>query len=291
MIYPWQQTLWQKFSQLQSAQTLPHAILLLGQPHTGKLHFAQTCARQLLSINPKNEALCDSPDGHPDQLYIESESDKLPIIKIDQIRQIRTFLSQTAQQGGYRIVVIQNAEQMNHAAANALLKILEEPGKNVLIFLLSAQSEQLLPTIRSRCQQWKIHVTYQQAQDFLNSHKGQLSMQQAWQLTAGQPLLLLLPDAQQHLIRKQVFLTACQQNQSPLTMAAQFKDFNLSILIDWLIEDSAQQISKAVSHLSSQQKHFDFLDKLYLAKAQLQKSISVNAQLFLESVLIEHHKL
>ncbi|MDG4870023.1 DNA polymerase III subunit delta', partial [Guyparkeria sp. 1SP6A2] len=73
-------------------------------------------------------------------------------IRIDPIREVNRFVSQTAQQGGYRVIVVSPAEAMNIAAANALLKSLEEPGEKTLFILLSDVPSRTLPTIRSRCQ-------------------------------------------------------------------------------------------------------------------------------------------
>ena len=72
-----------------------------------------------------------------------------PSIRVEQVREIAQFLSQSALAGTRKIVVVNDADQMNPAAANALLKTLEEPGSNNCIILISSQS--LLPTITSRC--------------------------------------------------------------------------------------------------------------------------------------------
>jgi DNA polymerase-3 subunit delta' len=72
-----------------------------------------------------------------------------PSIRVEQVREIAQFLSQSALAGTRKVVVVSDAHQMNPAAANALLKTLEEPGSNSCIILLSSQS--LLPTIISRC--------------------------------------------------------------------------------------------------------------------------------------------
>jgi DNA polymerase-3 subunit delta' len=71
---------------------------------------------------------------------------------VDQVRELIDHLHSTAQQGGYRVVIMTPAESLNTSSANALLKILEEPGRNTLLVLISHQPGQLMPTIRSRCQ-------------------------------------------------------------------------------------------------------------------------------------------
>ncbi|MCL2918700.1 DNA polymerase III subunit delta' [Shewanella litorisediminis] len=87
--------------------------------------------------------------NHPDFYPIKADGFQ---IKIDQIRELIGRLSTTAQQGGRRVAVIEAAERMNTASANALLKTLEEPGANTLIILHSNTPTRLLPTLQSRCQ-------------------------------------------------------------------------------------------------------------------------------------------
>ena len=87
--------------------------------------------------------------NHPDLYIIEPDGNQ---IKVDQIRQLCQALTQTAQQGGARVAIIVNAERLNLAAANALLKTLEEPGDDVVLILQTNTSAQLLATITSRCQ-------------------------------------------------------------------------------------------------------------------------------------------
>ena len=72
-------------------------------------------------------------------------------IRIDQIREIESFLNLTAYEGSYKVVILDGAELLNTAAANALLKTLEEPPVNVLLLLLTSNEDALLSTIKSRC--------------------------------------------------------------------------------------------------------------------------------------------
>jgi DNA polymerase-3 subunit delta' len=74
-------------------------------------------------------------------------------IKVDQVRGVVAFGQASAQQGGYRMVIVCPAEAMNTNAANSLLKTLEEPGANTLILLVTYAAATVLPTVRSRCQQ------------------------------------------------------------------------------------------------------------------------------------------
>lgn len=126
---------------------------------------------------------------HPDLLRIAPEEGKRQI-RIDTIRDVNRFVSQTAQQGGYRVIVISPAEAMNVAASNALLKSLEEPGDKTLFVLLADVPSRVLPTIRSRCQQWPLPSVA------LDDCLGWLTEQLAsddearfwWQVSGGLPL-------------------------------------------------------------------------------------------------------
>ncbi len=72
-------------------------------------------------------------------------------IRIDQVRELEAFLNLTPYEGACKVVIIDGAELLNTAAANALLKTLEEPPAESLLLLLTANEDALLPTIRSRC--------------------------------------------------------------------------------------------------------------------------------------------
>lgn len=87
--------------------------------------------------------------AHPDLRWLQPEDG---VIKVDAIREIVDFLVQTPQAAGRKIAVIEDADRMNPNAANALLKSLEEPPRESFIALSTSTPEQLLPTVRSRCQ-------------------------------------------------------------------------------------------------------------------------------------------
>jgi DNA polymerase-3 subunit delta' len=172
--YPWQMTMW---ARLQAERAhLPHALLLYGKSGTGKLDFARQLAQSLLCQSPAADGLpcrqCQActwfeQQGHPDFRLVsptagiepktdEEGGDRKPAkvskyIVIDQIRELTDFVSLTSHQAGLRIVAIAPAERMNAAAANALLKTLEEPPPNTLLLLVADQPGRLPATILSRC--------------------------------------------------------------------------------------------------------------------------------------------
>lgn len=79
------------------------------------------------------------------------------VISVDEVRRLKNFFSLSAAEGGRRVVIVDSADEMNPQAANALLKLLEEPPENTTLLLISHQPSRLLPTIRSRCRELRCH--------------------------------------------------------------------------------------------------------------------------------------
>src|SRR5690242_2071146 len=158
---------------LYEAGRLPHAVLLSGPRGIGKATLAFRFARFLLAqsadtfgqlnrdglaIGPENSVFRRvASGGHADLLTIERAYDprrrrlRSEII-VEDTREIAGFFRLTAAEEGWRIVIVDGAEEMNRNAANALLKILEEPPRHGLLLLVSHSPARLLPTVRSRCQ-------------------------------------------------------------------------------------------------------------------------------------------
>ena len=144
---------------LHSEGRLPHALLLHGMPGIGKASFARYFAQYLLCQSPQGDRVCgtckacelNAAGSHPD-LYILEPVEQGKQLKVDQVRALGEFIYNTAQQGGYRVVVLNPADAMNIASANALLKMLEEPGQETALLLVTSKMGQILPTIKSRCQ-------------------------------------------------------------------------------------------------------------------------------------------
>lgn len=153
------------------AGKLPHALLLAGPQGIGKATLAFHLARHLLR-HPSPESAPDelaksdaaSPlfrqiatGAHPAVLHLTRPmNDKTKsfktVVTVDEIRRVSRFLSMTSHDGGYRVVIVDPADDMNINAANALLKNLEEPPSRTLFILITHSIGRLLPTIRSRCQ-------------------------------------------------------------------------------------------------------------------------------------------
>ncbi len=144
---------------------LHHAWLLTGPRGTGKATLAWAMARWLLADSDSDDL--SVPADHPVARRIAALSEprlqavRRPVdpktariraeITVEEIRRLLSFFHLSAAEGGRRVAIIDAADEMNTAAANALLKLLEEPPKDVTLLLIAHQPARLLPTIRSRC--------------------------------------------------------------------------------------------------------------------------------------------
>lgn len=138
----------------------PHAVIFSGAEGIGKRLAAEICAASLLCENPSDGSPCGKCEGcrlvaartHPDFYVVEAEATKTTRnIKIGQIREMQSETALRPINSERRVVIIDGAELMNNAAANCLLKTIEEPPSQTIFILLTANRSSLLMTIRSRC--------------------------------------------------------------------------------------------------------------------------------------------
>ncbi|WP_343347497.1 DNA polymerase III subunit delta' [Sphingomicrobium sp. XHP0239] len=151
-------------------KTPHHAWLLAGPAGVGKATFATAAAARVLAEAsarpPEGEGLDLDPDhptarllaagSHPDFRRLERGMNKSGTalarnISVEQVRELAGLFAITPSMGEWRTVVIDSIDDMEASAANALLKMLEEPPAKTLFFLVSHAPGRLLPTIRSRC--------------------------------------------------------------------------------------------------------------------------------------------
>lgn len=169
---PWQQRVWDQAIAAIDAGRLAHGLLFCGPQDLGKRALAERLAQRLLC---EEADIVPSPCGrcracrlfaagtHPDyrlvSLVPNKEGTRLRSeIVIEQIRELTQALGLTAQYGRAQVVLIDPADAINHAAANALLKTLEEPRPGRYLWLLSTHPARLPATVRSRCQQLELRL-------------------------------------------------------------------------------------------------------------------------------------
>ena len=178
-IYPWHQNVWETLTT--RFPNIGHGLLFYGKKGCGKETFAEQFLAWVLCAKrqPKHLACgeCGScqwlkADTHPNYVHITTDEDNKKQnakIKIEKIRDLLPFVQQTVD--GWRVIIIEPAEALNTASANALLKTLEEPGDRVVIILLADHYLKLPATIRSRLQHFALdRINQQQAEQFLNQH-------------------------------------------------------------------------------------------------------------------------
>lgn len=166
------------FLDLYSAKKLHHAFLLVGQEGIGKATFAYRAARFLLSEAERGstddgffghtppetlEVAADSRtahlianDAHPDFVVLKRRYDAKTKkfrseIGVEDMRATLGLFEKTSAFGGWRVIIVDAADDLNASSGNALLKTLEEPPARAIFFLVAHQPQRLLPTIRSRC--------------------------------------------------------------------------------------------------------------------------------------------
>ncbi|KPK11383.1 MAG: hypothetical protein AMJ68_05965 [Acidithiobacillales bacterium SG8_45] len=153
---PWLNQTWSKLTR--QLERTPHALLFAGQPGLGKNRLAIEFAHLLLCMNPAGDAPCGNckscqlfaATNHPD-MKVVTPLEEGKAIGIDQIRELNRYLTLTPHTSARKVVLISPAEEMTTAAANSLLKQLEEPPLGSVLILISHHPHRLPATIRSRC--------------------------------------------------------------------------------------------------------------------------------------------
>ncbi|NPA72361.1 MAG: DNA polymerase III subunit delta' [Gammaproteobacteria bacterium] len=156
-LLPWLQAAWQQWQGL--SNRLGHAYLLSGPKGLGIEQFVSKAIAAALCLQPIEATACGQCKGchlltgqqHPDFYHLARLEDKKEIT-IDQVRQLLVKLTETAHQGGYKVIWVEGVEHLNQSAFNALLKTLEEPADKTLFLLTTHALGRLPATIKSRCQ-------------------------------------------------------------------------------------------------------------------------------------------
>lgn len=206
---PWQQRAYDGAVSWLDSGRMGHALLLCGPERLGKHSVAQALARHVLGCghDARARALFDA-GTHPDYSQIgfipTRDGTRLRTeIVIEQIRELSEKLALTPQYGTAKVVVVDPADAINHAACNALLKTLEEPQPGRYLWLLAANPMRLPATIRSRCQRLEFRLPARDealawlqarghdtdaARDALTAARGHPGLADAWLAEGGMAL-------------------------------------------------------------------------------------------------------
>ncbi len=200
---PWHAANWARLQARRQRDALPHALLLCGPAGLGKRVFVQRFVLGLLCERAQEGEACEQcrscrlldAGTHPDvvMLGLGLRKDGTPRseIVVEQIRDLSARLAMSSQFGGWQVALVDPADAMNAAAANALLKTLEEPAARTMLILLADAPWRLTQTIRSRCQRIEFSLPpAAEAQAWLKG-QGVAQPQQALEAALGNPGLAL----------------------------------------------------------------------------------------------------
>ena len=281
---------WARIQPVLDKHRLPHALLFVGPRHANILPFAYRLMATLLCQHSENApcGLCQAcrlllQGTHPDIRYVRPEALNGPL-KIEQIRELQHDVYQTPQLGTRRFIVIEPADKLNVAAANALLKILEEPPSHTSFILIAEQTSSLPATIISRCQQY----TFASREgfddvDYLaigngypdDSIRGEMFKQRASIMDALCGLAM--------------------GKTSPCTVAAQWSSYALGDLLWFLHLLTAQAIREKLLNVQTMpplSRHvapvvlFQQLDRINALMCHVQQNITLNQTLAMEGLLM-----
>jgi DNA polymerase-3 subunit delta' len=138
---------------------MTHAWLFTGPPGSGRSSAAVAFAQALICPNQGcgacNECQSAKNGSHPDVEIIRTEGLS---IKVEEVRELLTRVAWAPSMGGWRVVVMEDADRLTESAANAMLKAIEEPGTRTVWLLCAPTLHDVLPTIRSRCRHIQLHT-------------------------------------------------------------------------------------------------------------------------------------
>ena len=243
---PWQENQWRQLQQALSAGRLPHALLLAGDEGLGKEAFALAFSQFLLRGRPLPHAACGEcrscrffrAGNHPDFLKLEPEAPGKPI-RIDAVREMARWSVLTSQEGERRVTVICPADGMNAAAANSLLKTLEEPVRGNHVLLVSSRAAVLPATVRSRCQKVIFSPpTGPAVQHWLAEQAGDAPWDLLLRVARGAPMtaLSLARDGALEIRAKRFdeFRRLWKTSRDPLSVAAAWAETDTGQTLGWL---------------------------------------------------------
>ena len=307
-LYPWQHDTWQNWQHYLTQSKVPHALLLHGRRGCGVDDFALRLCCSLLCSSDNDAKPCLKCEGcrlflagnHPDYLMIEAEQDQ---IKIEQVRYAINFLQLSRHYPTHKIVLIKEVDNLNYAAANSLLKTLEEPPAESIILMTCRQPSILTPTIRSRCHRIRIKEPGAEAAAWLASKMSisEDAAKQKLMLSNNSPLIALEETSDES--DKPLFYQELEQWMTKQVTTHDFVDHwcdrPANAIQQWLLEHLQHTITKQAKEMASGEidpkSEANPKNLLYwLYQRQIERcrfaKQNINPRLLLEGSLLEWRK-
>jgi DNA polymerase III subunit delta' len=254
-LFPWLKPIFDVVLTNYSKGVLPHAVVFESVVNVGVEKLLEKLSASILCENLDGLNLCGKcyscmnfmeENTHPD--YIEVKLEGNGLITLDAIQSIIESLSTKSYYGGARVIVIYDIDKLHTSAANALLKILEEPRSNIYFLLTSSDIEGVLDTIRSRGLSIPITISVEGVRSYLSSHgdlsmlESNLSVDDAIRISHKSPFLALelltkSPQKLQDFFKIRDFLLDSLKNlRCPVDMAEKSLEIaTTKEIINWLI--------------------------------------------------------
>jgi DNA polymerase-3 subunit delta' len=262
-------------------ERLPHALLLIGPAGLGKREFATELAAIVLcdapSLSPTAPSACGScpscrwlaAESHPDLRLVSAEGENeegeegaaatsakkkaaRPVIKIEAVRALEDFVFVGSHRNARRVVLVPDADLMNTPAANALLKILEEPPAGVYFLLTSSRSQSLLATIRSRCRTLDFTAPERAvAEAWLSGNGADPRARLFLDWSGGAPLAVRRWEAQGLLPALEEVVRRLSNAHDPLQLAKEWDDLlkrEEALKLEWVVEAVQRWLFDASLH-------------------------------------------
>lgn len=283
-------SLWTRLQPWLDQKSIPSALLFISPAHANILSFIQQFIAKIMCDKPLDACghckvcILLEQNTHPDVTYVKKEEDKS--IKIDHIRALQQDIYQTPL-GRHRFIVLESADRMNAAAANALLKVLEEPPSHTVFILLAEQLESIPVTILSRCQKYIFDPT--PCIDYLTF--GSLYAKDSARSD-------LFQDSESLFLR---LLALTKKEVSVCSIAAEWVKFNLEDLLWFLYLVTAQLIQaqllgnqksswgetfNQLACLTKPLQLFNQLSQINTLTQKITHAVPVNPTLALETLLL-----
>lgn len=285
---PWLVPLADRLRSALAADTLPHAILISAPPGWGDGVLGNWLALTLLGADVDRDA---SQLAHPDLRWLVPDGAE---IKVDMVREVNALCQGTAQGGARKVAVLAEAHALNRAAANALLKTLEEPPPGTHLLLCSDRPTRLLPTVRSRCQAVVIRPDAEQARRWLAARVPEADLDRLLFEHGGAPLAAAAAAAAGEPSLEPVLLDALQPGRRAAVLAALQQPDLVDALARWyryVLALAAGTWRPPALAGASGRAVAQFATELVWVRRQLLTSNSANGTLLSERLLSRWRRL